>query len=348
MANPIAKLHWRGDAKIQLIPNDVKGSSLENRILAISFLNRAFELFYECRRGIALCGDTRMQEIMTKELEAAATNGSHKGECDDLKEAIEHATAQKSNHKFSAPYQWRDNKLQSYQCSRFHQKMAFDTFGGRYPTIWQEGDVISAKAAVRFMCEMDDRVSVLQSIFGNIERKWRFVHRTGLRLHRSGSKPADNEWKALGNHLKSLTFSAKESQRYMWLSSGQLEERFNKLTSSLGSSTTVLGVALRIDALADRMVKGSASLTSLKEALELLCVLGTFFARAFDLIPHAKTWINHMNSRRWNEVRLLSGEAKGARLAELESSAGVLGGGSGLRAFPFLGSYRDARNSGVL
>ena len=347
MANPAAELHWRGDTKIQLTPSAVKGSSLENRILAISFLNRAFELFYECRQGIARCGDTQMQERMTEELEAAATNSPHKGDCDDLKEAIEHATALKVNHRFSAPYQWRDNKLQSYLCFKFHQTTTFDAFEARHPTIWQEGDVSSAKASVQFMREMDERVGILQSKFAKIEEKWRFVHRMGMRLHHSGARPADNEWKALGNNLKGLTRAVRESQQYMWLSSGRLDERYDKLTPYLGSGATVLGVAWRIDALADRMVKGSASLIGIKESLELLCVIGTFYARALDLIPGAKAWINHVFSHRWNEIRLLTNQAKGTRLAELESTTGVLGGGSGLRAFPFLGSYRDMRNCGA-
>jgi len=348
MINPAAELIWRGDAKIQLIPSAVEGSGLKNRIQAISFLNRAFALFYECRQGIALCGDTQMQARMTAELEAAATNGPRRGECDDLREAIEHATALKSGNRVSAPYQWRDNKLQSYECIQFHQKIAFDAFEGRRPTIWQEGNVTSAKAAVQFMHEMDKRVGIMQSKFAKIEEKWRLIHRTGIRLHRMGARPADNEWKALGNNLKSLTRFVRESQHYMWLSSQRLEERFGKLTSYLGSGATVIGVAIRIEALADRMVKGSATMDSLKASLELLCVLGTFYARAFDLMPGARGWINHLFSHRWNEIRLLSGEAKGVRLAELESNTGVLGGGSGLRAFPFLGSYRDTRSDGIL
>jgi hypothetical protein len=225
--------------------------------------------------------------------------------------------------------------------------MAFDAYESRRPTIWQEGDVSSAKAAVLFLKEMDERVSLLQAKFAWIEERSRSVHRAGVRLYRASVRPGDTDWKALGNGLKSIARTVSQSQQHMWLSAGRLEERFNRLTSYLGSGASVLGVARQLAALGDRMVNGSASLGSVKEALELLCVLGSFYARGLDMIPGAKTWINEIYASRWNEVSLLAGETRGTRLAQLESANGILGGGSALRAYPFLGSYRDARSLGV-
>ncbi|MEA3642481.1 MAG: hypothetical protein VBE63_21420 [Lamprobacter sp.] len=348
MDHRIFELYWRGDLKIALTPRDVQGSALQNRIQAIHFLNEAFALFYRCRQGIAQCSDSTMRKRLTQTLEAAASNGPGRNACDDLKEAIAHALALKSRDGYAAPYQWRDLTLQSYQSFGFHQQMAFTAVGGRRPTVWQQGDVISAKAAVRFLEEIDQHVSELQARFARIEQRWDQVHRLGLRLQRSRLRPTAGEWKMLGATLWSIGRTVFDSQSALWLSGSGIDARFNHTTACLGSGTTVLGVGHRLEALASRMRKGGATSGHLKEALELLCVLGTFYARALDVIPGAKFWINRVEARRWNELRLLADVSPATRLTEINDGQEFLSGHTAKRGFPMLGHYRETLNQGLL
>lgn len=68
MLNRIFELHWSGSIKLELLPQDVKGSALENRLQALSFLNYAFALFYRLRQGIASCNNAKMRERMAQTL----------------------------------------------------------------------------------------------------------------------------------------------------------------------------------------------------------------------------------------------------------------------------------------
>lgn len=348
MDQRIFELYWRGDLKIALTPTDVEGSALQNRIQAIHFLNEAFALFYRCRQGIAQCSDSTMRKRLTQTLEAAASNGPGRHDCDDLKEAIEHALALKMRDGYQAPYQWRDAKLQTYQSFGFHQQLAFNAVGGRRPTVWQQGDTVSAKAAVRFLAAIDQPVGELQGRFARIEQRWSQVHRTGLRLQRSRLRPTASEWKLLGAALWSIGRTAFDSQSAMWLSASGIDARFKHAIACLGSGTTVLGVVHRIEALAARMLKGSATVGHLKEALELLCVLGTFYARSLDMIPGAKVWISRVEARRWNELRLMENLTQSGLLAEARTGQEYISGRAIKRAFPLLGAYRMNAVSGLL
>jgi hypothetical protein len=348
MNRRIFELYWVGDLKVVLTPRDVSGSALENRIQAIYFLNAAFALFHRLRQGIAACSDSTMRKRLTQTLESAASNGPGHGGGDDLKEAIEHAVALKMRGGYQAPFQWRGTKLQTYQSFGFHQQLAFQAVGGRRPTVWQQGDVVSAKAAVRFMEEIDRQLGELQARFGRIEQRWELVHRTGLRLQRHHLRPTSAEWKMLGAELWSIGRTVFDSQSALWLSGSGIDGRFNHIIACLGSGTTVLGVGRRLEALAARMLKGRATSGHLKEGLELLCVLGTFYARALDLIPGAKVWISRVEARRWNELRLLAAVSPATRLTEINDGQEFLSGHSAKRGFPILGPCRQTLNQGLL
>lgn len=347
MNTRIFELYWAGDLKIALTPNDVSGSALQNRIQAIHFLNAAFALFYRLRQGIAACSDSAMRKRLTLTLEAAASSGSRPGDCDDLKEGIAHAVARKMRDGYQAPLQWQDSKLQAYQSFGFHQQMAFNAVGGRRPTVWQEGDVVSAKAAVSFLHDIDRQVGELQARFARIEQRWRLVHRTGLHLHRNRLRPTAAEWKMLGSELWNIARTVFDSQPALWLAGSGVDARFNHAISCLGSGATILGVARRIEALAARMLKGNASIRELKDAMELLCVLGTFYARALDIIPGAAVWINRVEAGRWNALRLMASLTQAELLAEARTGQELISGQASKPGFPRLGSYRQ-QNAGLL
>jgi hypothetical protein len=348
MLNRLFEAHWRGDLKVELRPQDVKSTALVNHIQGVSLINYAFGLFYELRQGIARCSDAKMRERMTQALEAAATNGPGRGDCDDLREGIYHAVALKAKEGHRAPYQWISDKLETYQSFGFHQRIAFEAIGGRRPTVWQEGDVVSAKAAVRFLTAIDRYIDILQARFARIEERWGIVHRAGMQLQKGQFQIAAADWNLLGSLLWSISRTVFDSQAYMWLSASGVDARFNHASSCLGSETTVLGVVRRIDALSGRMLKGNAAAGHLKEAMELLCVLGTFFARSFGMIPGARVWISRTEARRWNEVRLLENITQATTLAEVRTGREYMRGQVSKCSYPQFGNYRQSLSRSVL
>jgi hypothetical protein len=342
-------LHWRGDLKVQLRPIDVKGSVLENRIKELSFLNYAFALFYAFRQGIARCSDPKMRERMTQTLEAAAQNGSGHRECDDLRGAIYHAIALKVQNGHQAPYQWQNNKLETYQSVGFDQPTAFAAIVGRPATVWQEGDVVSAKAAVRFLAEIDGYVGLLQRYFARIEERWRLVHRAGMGVRQPQSELAATDWNMLGSLLGSISRTVFDSQDAMWLSVSEIDQRFSHAgRHCLGSETNVLGVARRIEALAARMLKGNAVIINLRDAMEALCVLATFYARAFEMIPGAQAWISGIAAHRWNEVQLFAHAAQSMTSAEVRTGRAYSRGQASRSSFPQFGHYCRCLSRDVL
>ncbi len=347
MITPFQQLHWSGALKIQLRPQDAAGSALQNRVQAVAFLNRAFEVFYECRAGIAQCSDTEMRQQLIQELEDAAITGPDQTTCSDLRSAMCHAAAEASQIGTIRHYRWRDDQLQIYSCTKFHQQLAFDAFGARRPTIWQEGDVSSAKAAVQFLHRMDEKLWKLQDGLARFETAWREVDRAAVELHRRGGRSTDGDWRALGHRLRNMVMEVKRAQRYMWLAGARLHERFAKLNATLGSSVSVPSAVTRFNSLADRMIKGTATFATLKDALDLLCVMGSFYGSALGLIPGAADWINRVYAQRWSRLQLLRAESNLVGLADLVAAQGVLGPQPALCRFPYLGAYRQPGMPGL-
>jgi len=71
-------VYWKGDFQIILEDYHVIGTKLEKNRNGLKFLNRAFEIFYLCRRGIRNCHDLGMQKKMTAQLEDAATGATRR------------------------------------------------------------------------------------------------------------------------------------------------------------------------------------------------------------------------------------------------------------------------------
>lgn len=348
MITPIHQLHWNGALKISLRPQDAAGSALQNRVQAIMFLNRAFEVFYDCRRGIAQCADTEMRQQLIQELEEAAIGGPQQSDCSDLRTAMRHAASEAVQTGAISHYRWRDSQLQIYSCTKFHPKLALNAFGAKRATIWQEGDVSSAKAAVQFLYAMDAKLARLQDSLARFETGWLEVDQAATELHRRGGQSTDGQWRALGHRLRNLVMDVKRSQRYMWLAGSRLHERFAKMNTTLGSSVSVPSLLTRINALADRMIKGTASFATLKDAMDLLCIMGSFYGRALGLIPGASDWINRIYAQRWSRLQLLRAESNLIGLADLVAAQGVLSPQPALCRFPFLGAYRQPGMPGLV
>ena len=317
MATNAFELYWKGDFQVRLENTDVAGSKFYNNPTALSFMNRAFEIFYQCCRGINNCSDSKMKKKMRTELEKAATSGYGLRECDDLKEAIKHVTENKTKYGFNSGFSWLNDKSETYTCVKYHRKMYYNPYESRKPTIWQDGNVTSAKAAVKFMQAMDTRIYTLLALSGQFDKQWKQAHYKGISIYKKGTK-ADSDWNALGKTLQGIKSIVDTSQDYMWLMPAKLDKKFQKIAPGFGTAGKFLGIAERIYNLSTSFLQGVSTgkglenfmFNALKDVLGLLPILGSFYAGALDIIPAAGKWMDHIYTSRWDEWKRIEAQTK--------------------------------------
>ena len=326
MSTNAYELYWAGRLKIELSDLDQFGS-IENDD-ALKFLNFAFELFYNCRQGIMLCNDADMKKEMTDELEDAATEGAGKG-VDDLREAIAHAVADKAKGSFDNLYQWYSNKTETYSCVRYDPNRFLNPYDRRIATIWQGGDVKSAKAAVKFVSAMDEK---FRGIGGATKPYSHAVDM--LRKVVDNNNSADADWKKLGKALTAAGDAAGEVKKWMWLAPNRLKG-FDKY---IGSASSFLGVANKLHELGSNYVHygNNAEMAVLETVLGYLPILGGFYAKALHMIPGLEQWYRRVIEHRVNRIdAIINGRRKhgrgkqlGVRTYRLAARTGAVRGGS--------------------
>lgn len=276
---------WEGRERLQLAPSEIAAdwAGKEHWLQSLSLLNKAFDVFYQARRGIAACPDSDMAYEMTKELEDAATEGCGFGGPDDLKEAFQHV--EKNQHR------WTDNTTRIY-------------FGGT-DKLFSETLVVEApKAAVLFLNAMEDKLTKLRDITSDLEKQNRVLQQAA-----QGSTEQWN-WEQMGKALKEIEKKGGKAKKYLWWAPSSVTGPLGQGVSFVSALRKIHdGATYAADLYAVYCHKGSGEVISevtldvAVYALGYVPILGSFYGEALRMIPAFRTWFKGQIQRHLKPLR---------------------------------------------
>jgi hypothetical protein len=263
------KLWWEGRALLEIEKKQISekcewayrsSKSWEN----LQILNKAFRIFYDCRRNIEKCPDFDQGEAMLKELEDAATTGWkwHYFGVHDLKQAIKHfeTSGQLWTNEDTGQYEGGEGKLYAYDSDD------------------------APFAAVEFLKAMEERLRKFMRILEEIGAESKTLQAA---IH-----GAQSDWEAVKGALKKVESAAKRAQKFLWLAPASVEEKIKK---PLGTTVTYVEKLNKYISRVERFIQllnavrtGSGQdilMIALEEALGQIPILGEFYIQALKLIP---------------------------------------------------------------
>lgn len=276
---------WEGRERLQLSPSEIDADWArgEHSGEAISLLNKAFDVFYQARRGIAACPDSDMAYAMTQELEDAATTGCGIGGPDDLKEAFQHV--EKNNHR------WTDNATRNY-------------YGGTDKLYSQNLCVTAPKAAVKFLDAMEAKLTKLKDYAGDLGKQ-----AVVLRQATQGSTEQWS-WEQIGKALKEIESKGGKAKKFLFWAPSSVTGPLGQVVDFVSVLGKVHdGATYAADIYAVYRHKGTGEVVShialdaAIYAVGYVPILGSFYAQALRMIPAFKTWMEGQIERHLKPLR---------------------------------------------
>lgn len=259
--------YWAGFRQAQLTSDQVTASwgrrGVAHSGTAITFVNRAFELYYQAHQRIESCPDGRQRQRMLEELHDAGRSGWGRG-VDDLEEAFQHLDGNGGR--------WTDEATWNY-------------YGGRNK-VYQIMLVTAPTSIVNFMNAVDSRMERLR------EAAERF-HRQAQQVNQAERA---NRWEQVGQGLEQIGAWGGRAEPFMWMAPsvqarvGQTVS-FAGALSNLHAGLTTYGNAIR----AGMPPTAATALAGLRAALGWVPVLGDFYGRAVELIPGLAVWYRRLH-----------------------------------------------------
>lgn len=270
--------YWEGSVLARVTEDDIEAEGIRDNTLSLAFtvrsMNEAFRIFYDARRLIAAVSDWTSKRTMTEELEGAARTGWGPLGVDDLEEAF--------GHLASNDGKWRDDDGTGLAATRF---------GGVGREIGVT--IVVPDSIANFYAALESRRDTLKDQLKQVNDGASLAIRSVETPLADRALPEVNShaWRQMSSGLKQVNRAHVAVQGLLWLAAVD-EHSVAQLTSGrVGSILSAIGKVRSAVANLDSAytagygAAGSVGFAALHEGLGALPVLGSYYQKAFGLLP---------------------------------------------------------------